>query len=327
LKFLEVFQILISPIKAFKKIVKEPSYIGPLTVLVLTLIATVGVQYTMATRINIEIFALDNTLIPSNGPPYSITSGFVDFNGATKISVFTYDWTSGSDNVTVYGLNATEQNDFQVVQILENNTAYYTTKNFTSITKVEFSKAGDGAMQYIALGTNQYETVLESGEFSGWLVSSLINEGFRFCLNWALFAMLLYLVIKVFREKPGSLGSLIMIVGNAFIVALFRPIVSALLIPLLPQVILPLPAWHLPQGATEASRIAAIDLYNQIYQQTWYSNVTYQVLTGLSYALDIWVVALFAVAVHFHSDISWKKAGVISVIAFVARILLSFIGF
>jgi len=327
LTFLELFQIFISPFKAFKKIVKEPSYIGPVLVLVLTLVAAAGVQYMTASKVNLENFALDNTLIPSARPPYNITSGFVNFTGSTKISVFTYNWTSGLDNVTIYGKNSQGEDDLDVVQIIENNTAYNTTTTFTSIIKVEFSKAGDNSTQYIALGTNQYEGVLDKGLFGGLVASSLIGRAFGFLINWVLYALLLYVFIKVFREEVESLGSLFMIVGYVFVVTLIYPIVSILLIPLLPPVMMPLQTWNLPLGATEAAKTAANNLVNQIYQQAWYSTLTYQALLGLLYVIDVWIVALFVVAIHFYSDVSWKKSVGISVIAYLVRFALSvFVG-
>lgn len=322
--FLEVFRIFIAPIKAFKKIVKEPSYIGPILVLALTLVAAAGTQYMTATKVNLENFTLDNTLIPSAGPPYNITEGFLDFTESTKISVFTYNWTSGSDNVTIYGTNSQGQDDLDVVPIIENNTIYNTTKSFASVTKVEFSKAGDNSTQYAALGTNQYEGVLSKGVFGGLLTSSLINRAFGFFLNWAIYALLLYFLIKVFREEVESLGSLFLIVGYVFVVTLVHSVVSIALVSTFPSVMLPLHTWNLPQGATAATRIAATNSVNQIYQQSWFSSLTYQVLVGLRYAIDVWMVALFTVVIHLYCDISWKKAAVIPIVAYFARFALGF---
>lgn len=332
MRFLEVFQIFISPIKAFKKIVKEPSYIGPILVLVLTIIAAAGIQYMTASKVNLENFALDNTLIPSAGPPYNITEGFTDFTGSTKISVLIYNWTSELDSVTIYGTNSQGENINETVSILEsdtaNNTANNTTEYFTSVTRVEFSKAGDNKTQYVALGTNRYESVLDKGLFSGLLVSSLIGRAFGFFLNWALYALLLYVIIRyLFREEVESLGGLFMIIGYVFIVTLIHPIISVLLIPMFPPVMLPLQAWNLPQEATEATKTAANNLISQIYQEAWYSTLNYQALVVILYVIDAWMVALFAVAIHFYCDVSWKKAAAISIIAYFARLALSlFVG-
>lgn len=323
---LELFQIFISPLKAFQKIVKKPSYIGPILVLALTLIAAAGTQYLSATKVDLENFALDNTLIPSAGPPYNITQGFVNFTGPTKISVLTYNWTSGSDEVTIYGLNA-GQNYSEVVKIEQNNTAYNTTENFASITKVEFSKAGDNSTQYVALGTNQYESILNKGVFGTSLTSYLMSSAFSFFFNWAIYSLLFYVIIRyLFREEIESLGSLFIVIGYVFVVTLVQPLVSTLLIPMLPSVMLPLQTWNLPSGATTATKTAANNLITQIYQQAWYSKIAYQALVGLMYAIDVWLMILFAIAIRSYCNISWKKAAIASIIAYLVRFALSFVG-
>ncbi len=281
-----------------------------------------------ASKVNLENFALDNTLIPIVGPPYNITEGFVNFTGSTKISVVTYNWTSGSDNVTVHGLNPAGQNDSEVVKIEQDDTAYNTTRSFTSITKVEFSKGGDNSTQYVALGTNQYEGVLDKGLLGGLLTSSLVGRALGFFINWVLYSLLLYVFIRVFREEVESLSGLFIIVGYVFIVTLVYPIVTVLIIPMLPSVMLPLQTWNLPVGASEAAKTTASNLVNQIYQQAWYSKLPYQLLVGILYGVDVWVVALFIIAIHFYCDISWKKAVAISVIAYFVRFALNlFVGF
>lgn len=324
---LELFQIFISPLKAFQKIVKKPSYIGPILVLALTIIAAAGTQYISATKVDVENFALDNTLIPRAGPPYNITEGFVNFTGSTKISVLTYNWTSGSDNVMIYGKNSQGININDTVQILENNTAYNTTKNFASITKVEFSKAGDNSTQYVALGTNQYESILNKSLFGTSLTSYLMGSAFSFFFNWVIYSLLFYVTIRyLFREKIESLGSLFIVIGYVFVVTLVQPLVSTLLIPTLPSVMLPLQTWNLPPGATTATKTIANNLITQIYQQAWYSKIAYQTLVGFMYAIDVWITVLFTIAIHFYCNISWKKAAATSIIAFAIRFALSYVG-
>ena len=324
--FRELFEVFFSPVEAFKKILEKPDYKGPILVLVLTLLLTAGTQYINASKVLLEPFALDNTLIPASGPPYNLTLDPVNLDSPRKISVFTYNWTSGSDNVTIYGKNAQGEDDLELLRIEENNTAYNTTKYFTKMTEIQFSKAGDNSSQYIMLGMNvpmeEYESVLTKGVLGGVLSQSLISRAFDFFINWGIYAILLYVVIKVFREEVGSLGELFIVVGYAFVVTLIYSLVSIPLISMLPQVGLPLQAWNVPQEATQATKNIANDLLRQIYQESWYSRWTYQVVGFLFYAFDAWVVALFIIAIRFACEISWKKAAAISIIAYGIRFVL-----
>lgn len=50
----QLLKVLYSPVKAFEKIVKKPDVKGPLLVFVLTLLATAGMQYVLASKILLE---------------------------------------------------------------------------------------------------------------------------------------------------------------------------------------------------------------------------------------------------------------------------------
>jgi len=346
LTFLDVFRVLVSPVKAFKKIVEKPDYKGPILVLVLTLLATACSQYIWISKNFIETPVLKTTLIPNSGPPYNITSGFTNPDSPCEISVFTYNWTSGSDNVTIYGKNATggyiEEKLIaanvstysytkQNVTISVNFSTYYTTKDFASVTKVEFSKAGDNSSQYVTLGMRpeKYGSILAQGVLGGSLINSLLNTAIVFFLRWIIYTVLLWAILKVFREGVDSLSGLFTVIGYAFVATIIFSFIKTLLILTFPIVKLPIEVWGPPPEAGKEVQTIALDLIgreitNPIYQEVWFSNLAYRLGFFLEYypVVDIWIAALVAIAIRFLCEITWKKAVAISVIVYAIRFIL-----
>lgn len=344
-----MFRVLVSPVKAFKEIVEKLDLKGPVLILIFTLLATACSQYIWISKIFIETPVLKTTLIPNSGPPYNITSGFTNPDSPRKISVFTYNWTSGSDNVTIYGNNATggyieekliaanvSTYSYKVkenVTISVNFTTYCTTKDFANVTKVEFSKAGDNSSQYVTLGMRpeEYGSILAQGVLGGSLINSLLNTAVVFFLRWIIYTVLLWGILKVFREGVNSFSGLFTVIGYAFVATMIFSFIKILLISTFPTVQLPMEAWGPPPEAREEVRAVAINLIgheitNPIYREVWFSNLAYQLGFVLeSYpVVDIWIVALAAIAIHFLCEITRKKAVAISVIAYAIRFLLGF---
>jgi len=348
LAYYDFLKVLYSPVKAFRKIVEKPDFKGPILILVLTLLSTAGFQYVSLSKIYIETFVLEAKLIPVSGPPYNITSGFINPDSPHKISVFTFNWTSGLDNVTICGQNATggyveekliaaNVSTYSYVKenvtVSANATTFYTTENFANVTKIEFSKAGDNSSQYVMLGTRpeKYSSLLAQGVLGRFLISSLLDTTIVFFLRWMIYAILFWVVLKVFREGVESWSGLFIVIGYAFVAAMIFSLIKVLLISALPTVNLPLGAWGPPLGATEEARTAASNLIgreiiNPIYQEAWYSNWAYQLGFFLERfpIFDIWIVALAAIAIHFLCDLTWKKAVTISVITYAIRFLIIF---
>jgi hypothetical protein len=326
LTFLDAFRVLVSPVKAFKKIVEEPDYKGPILVLVLTLLATACVQYIGASKVYIEYPVLSYELIPSS-EPYEINVNFTipEFTSrnASSISIFTLNWTSGSDTVTVYGKNATNGEIEDNVTILEDNRAYNTSKAFATIDKIVFSKAGDNSSQYVMLGLSprEYMSILTVG-INILLFQPLVSWAFSFFLDWIIYAVLLYVLLRGIREEVGSLSELFIVIGYAFSVAIVYLLIGIPLFSSLSPVQLPLEAqaWRLPLEAAEATRKAASDLMSQIYLESW--NWAYTLLAFFRYAIDVWMAVLFVIAIHSLYEISWKKAAAVSATAYAARFLL-----
>jgi len=351
LAYYNFLKVLYSPVEAFKDIVEKPDFKGPLLILVLILLSTAGFQYVSLSKVFIENFVLEPKLIPVSGPPYNITSGFTNPDSPSKISVFTFNWTDGLDNVTVCGNNETggyieeELTSADVstysyidgnVTIAANITTYYTTEKFASVTEVEFSKAGDNSSQYVMLGTSpeKYSSLLAKGMLGSVLIPSLLDAAFFFFLRWVIYAILFWVILKVFREGVESWSGLFIIIGYAFVATMIFSLIKIPLISTLPRVNLPLGAWGPPPEATKEVQTTAFNLIgseiiNPIYQEAWYSNWAYQLGFFLERfpIFDIWIVALAAIAIRFLCDLTWKKAVTISMIAYAIRFLISlFVG-
>jgi len=348
LAYYDFLKVLYSPVKAFRKIVEKPDFKGPVLILVLTLLSTVGFQYVSLSKIYIETFVLEATLIPVSGPPYNVTSGFTNLDNPSKISVFTFNWTDGLDNVTIYGKNATDgyieekltaanvstySYIDENVTVAANITTYYTTKDFKNVTEVEFSKAGDNSSQYVMLGTRpeKYSSLLAQGLLGRLLISSLLDTAFVFFLRWIIYVVIFWVILKVFREGVESWSGLFVVIGYTFVATMIFSLINIPLIWALPRVNLPLGAWGPPPEATETAQTAALNLIrneiiNPIYQEAWYSNWVYQLgfFLGRFPIFDIWIVALAAIAIRFLCDLTWKKAVTISVITYAIRFLISF---
>ncbi len=346
--YYDFLKVLYSPVKAFRNIVEKPDFKGPILILVITLLSTAGLQYVSLSKIYIETSVLKANLIPVSGPPYNITSGFTNPDSPSKISVFTFNWTGGLDNVTIYGKNATggyieekliaaDVSTYSYIDgnvtIAANVTTYYTTKDFADVTKVEFSKAGDNSSQYVMLGMRpeDYSSLLALGLLGGSLIRSLLDTAFVFFLRWIIYAVLFWVVLKVFREGVESLGGLFTVLGYTFVATMIFSLINIPLISALPTVNLPLGAWGPPPEATEGAQTAAVNLIrleiiNPIYEETWYSNWAYQLglFLGRFPIFDIWVVALATIAIRSLCDLTWKKAVSISVITYAIRFLISF---
>ncbi len=324
--FFDAFRVLVSPIEAFKKIVEKPDYKGPLLILVITLLSTACVQYISASKVYIEYPVLSYERIPS-AEPYEINVNLtVPEPTPRNISIFTLNWTSGSDTVTVYGKDVTNGEIEDNVTILENNKAYNTSKAFTVIDKIVFSKAGDNSSQYVMLGLvpREYMSLLTVG-ISGLLFLPLVGWVFSFFFDWIIYAVLLYLLLRGIREEVGTLSELFIVIGYAFSVVMVYPLMGIPLFSSFSSVKIPLEAQagRLPQEATEATKKAASDLLSQIYPpESW--NWAFTFLTLVRYVVDVWMVALFVIAIHSMYEISWKKAVAVSVTVYAVRFLLRF---
>lgn len=167
---------------------------------------------------------------------------------------------------------------------------------------------------------------LTSNMFSGFIASVLIVEVLLFAENWLMYAGVLFLVMRGFGQKGGSWRLFFILVGYAFSIMIIQSTVNALLIATLPEIRFSnLSTW--PPSTQDEVAIA-----NAGIQENWGPMPAYQVLAYFNFPyvniIDIWLVILSITIVHTFNEITWGKAAMISVTAFIIRFFLkTFLGF
>jgi len=193
-----------------------------------------------------------------------------------------------------------------------------------NITGLEFrlawlpSDAANLTMKIDDLYFGEYVPLLASGDFTGWLASSLMGSATDFIVRWILYAGLLLLTIKIFGGETGPWSVLFNVVGYVFAVTLVYLAIDALLISMLPSLSFPLEAWSPAAGEEEIG----LALWNQIIQDNWGTMWAYNLRYYLPFAFHAWTAALGTIALHFAREFAWKKAAAISVMAYVMLIFL-----
>lgn len=164
---------------------------------------------------------------------------------------------------------------------------------------------------------------LASNTFANYIFFNLTQTAMLFIFNWIIYAGVLLLVMRTFREKRGSWRTFFVLVGYAFSIMLIQSAVSAVLIVTLPEIHFSnLSTW--PPSTQDEVTIAS----NKI-QEIWGPIPAFQAVTYLNFFyinfIDIWLVLLSVVAVHAFSETTWGKAVMISATAFTFRFFLRFL--
>jgi len=193
--------------------------------------------------------------------------------------------------------------------------------DWKSITGLEFRLAwpasADLTMKIDDLHFRKYVSFVETGAFRGSMTSILIYAVMDFSMNWILWAGVLLLAVKAFREKGGPWTIFFIIIGHVFSVTVIYWLASAALVSTLPPLNLPL---------TSQKETIPVD---GLIQERWQPNWAYQLsFLYLPLLREIWTAVLCAIAIHFLCEITWRRATSITVIAFLFRFALRlFLGF
>jgi len=379
-----VFEVLYSPVKAFKKIVEKPDFKGVLLVLVLVMFSMAVSQYVIASKFFVRAESPDDddwtesiAFWASNGDRsndtdrmvgnYSVKSfvsngtsigmkitglGPFDCSGDAgyKELFFWIKWIHQNETFPSSGalrlFSESENKYFELdlttfISTSSNEWSNSTVNNATleigpenldwnqvnspnwkSITGLEFRLAWQTSanltMKIDDLHFRKYVPFLETGAFSGFIISTLISVVIVFFMNWIIWAGILWLTIKVFHEKGGPWTTFFIIIGHVFIVTVVYELANAALFSTLPTLKLPVKTL-LTETENEANAV------NALIEERWYPNWAYQLsFLYLPFVREIWTMALCAISVRFLCKISWKKATGISLIAFVVRFALRF---
>ena len=369
-----VFEVLYSPVKAFKKIIEKPDFKGVLLILVLVIFSMVVVQYVAFSKFFLETrtpddddwtesltnqhnwtsndspsvdetdYKMGNTVgnhsvkslvfndtsiwmkITDIGPlDCSEDTGYKELffwikwiheNGAFPSSGATLRLFSGSES-SYFELNLTDSistssgawNNATVPLGSESQGWDSIDSDWQSVTELEFRLVwpdpANLTMKIDGLYFRKYVSPLETGAFSGAIIDTLINAAVIFSMNWILWAAILLMIAKVFREEVGPWTMFFVIIGHVFIVTGVYMIIGAVSLSTLPALDLPL------ADGTYVS-----------YHEMWYPYLAYQVWLYLYLVGEVWIAMLCAIAIRLLRGITWGKAASIAVVAFIIRFVL-----
>jgi len=364
----EVFEVLYSPVKAFKKIVEKPDFKGVLLILVLVIFSIVVVQYVAASKFFLETRAPDDenwtesmTFWASNG---NLSLDDVDFKvGNYSVKSFASNGTSIWMNITDVGpfdcledtgykelffwINWTHSNGIfpssgATLRLFSGSESSYfeldltsliassgewnnatvplgpesqgwdsTDSDWKNITGLEFRLAWLAStnltMKIDGLYFRKYVSPLETGAVSGAIIPILMSAAVTFSMNWILWAGILLMIAKVFREEVGRWTVFFVIIGHVFIATVVYTIATAVSLSTLPVLNLPL-----------------ADDINVLIHEMWYPYLAYQVWLYLPLVGEVWIAVLCATAIRLLRGITWGRATSISIVAFILRFILRF---
>jgi len=351
----DVLKTIYSPVRAFEDIVKKPDIKGPFFILLLVLIITAGLQYTSASKVSDEepMISRDEwtesaawitqwtsngelardldeilgnysfaCLVADNATAWMKLTGIGPFNcssqtGYERLS-FWIKWEhqnemSAVPNATLrlFSRNGDDFFELDIGSKLSNSSAEW------SIVKADLGPNSEG---WEDLGSPKWENItglelrlawsshanltmklddlyfakfapLTEYFFTGWF-GSVMTSALGFFILWGIYGGALLLVIKlVFGEKVGAWKTLFVVVGYLFSVRIVYLVVTVGLLSALP------------------------DIRLENLAQVWYPTLPYQVMLYSSFATDVWMAALCAIAVRSYYSFTWKKAIGIAVLA------------
>lgn len=404
----EAFEVLYSPVKAFKKIVEKPDFKGILVILVLTMFLMVVAQYATASKLFLEkgtpdedewtesvaIWTFNKNGVGSNDADrvvgnYSVkcfvpngtsvwmkTTGIGQFNcsednGYRGLS-FRIKWihqneTPPSSSATLQLFSGSEDDyfEFDMIDLISNSSDKWANitvdtgpdrgwirfgfPDWGNITRLKFeldwvdSDVANLTMKIDDPYFGKYVSFLSRGFFNEiFIISSLMGATTDFLISWILYAILLWLIIKISRGETGPLRILFIVLGYTFSIRMFCFAVEAFLIPWLPSLNFPLKAWSPVAGEEGIAR----ELTYQIYENNWYSTLTGKILLGidvflfgnllslvfayqiigaiiaLTFAFHAWKIGLSATAISSLRGFTWSKAGALSGVSYVLYLLI-----
>jgi len=172
------------------------------------------------------------------------------------------------------------------------------------------------ALKISLIINNQPTSLLASGLFTEYMLSTLVYMVLIFFFNWIIYAGALLLLIKAFGGKGGPWRPFFMLAGYVFSVYIVRMGVTAVLISTLPDLPLELTTW--PPISEDDHRVY-VDQVNAL----WAPTLALQMMPFLIWIVYGWFMILGAVAVRASKEIAWGKAAMVSLGAFLINFMLS----
>lgn len=162
----------------------------------------------------------------------------------------------------------------------------------------------------------QSVTLLYYDSFVSRFAVVLVRSFYGLFLNWITYAGILFLLLRVFNEKVVPLRPFLIVVGYTFSILILYVAVSSVLVSTLPQVAIPLDKWT-SQDSKDMQDVA------KLVNDTWGPTIASSLINILSLVFNFWLMMLGAVALHISVETKWTKALLISIVAYLASIILT----
>ncbi|HML03614.1 MAG TPA: YIP1 family protein [Candidatus Bathyarchaeia archaeon] len=394
----DIFKIIYSPIKAFKEIMTNPRYIGPILIIIVSLFLTLGTQYISVSKQNVETITPSNPVAwtnmtnpllmwTSNAPPSNVTAAPTRGQipaGNYSVSAFLSNTTAIWLNTKNIGtINCSQTSGFKILyyklnysqpsplnasnaelrlfsegneskyfehDLLElgtyinesgswidtnitlgqssENWASVGSPSWSSITGMEFmlnfSTAGPVTLQLNAVYFGgKYEPFIEAVGLATWLFSTITASFFNIFLRWLIFAVLLWLTVRVFNPTGSPFRTLLIMVGYSFAIMFVYLPLELFSVSQLPslyfahKIVFPLSPREIAVASSATSNI---------YAANWTSKGAYMAFIGIEYASYAWMIGMFTVGLRTMQNMSWKRAAVICVVSyFIALFVISLV--
>lgn len=163
---------------------------------------------------------------------------------------------------------------------------------------------------------SQFQSVLASTTFGGYILWSLIDMTLVFFTNWLLFGGAMFLLMRAFGERVESLRSFFISISYVFSVFIVRMALTAILMATLPNLILGISSWP---PATENEYMIYVNQVNAM----WIPTLALQAASFLIWIVYGWFVVLGVAAERGFKEIGWRKAIIISLCAFLIDFIVS----
>jgi hypothetical protein len=200
--------------------------------------------------------------------------------------------------------------------------------NWSNITGIEFmldfNKAVPVTLQLNAVYFGgKYEPFSEVLGLATWLFSTITASFFNVFLRWLIFAVLLWLTIRVFNPEGSPFRTLLIMVGYSFAIMFVYLPLELLSISQLPslyfahKIVFPVSAREIAVASAATSNI---------YAANWTSKAAYTAFIGIEYASYAWMIGMFTVGLRAMRNISWKRATAVCIVSyFIALFVISLV--
>lgn len=162
---------------------------------------------------------------------------------------------------------------------------------------------------------NQPTSFLVTDFFSGWYVGVFTSTALNIFLYWAIFAIGLTLISRMFGGKDTSWRAMLVVFGYVSSIFIVLYGVRAVMYLALP----PIDFYFLSTWPPNSDQISQT---SQLFQDTWGPLYAYQLTSVFTYAALGWLVLLAAIAVRALRGVGWGRAIAVAAISFTFTLFL-----